>query len=227
MSGYDALFAAYDLVYRIGAPIAVAAWLTVFAGAIALGRVLRGRMRGLWGRSLFVAGLAVAGHTADIGMTLHMSPDLELEGNPIWLVVVERWGLDFALAYGITGQVLVCFLSGQLFAWYLLQRESLHPSGAATFLEYVRRCGERAPRRFGIAWRSTASLFAFLFATLGPFSFYIAFLNSMVLDGDAWHRWPSPLTAALAYLGAQVLGYFWLGWRAYGKTTGAFSGAGR
>ncbi len=212
---YDLLLIAFEIVEKIGAPIAIAAWLTVSLGSIGMAIVLRGRMRGLWAPSLFAGALAVAAHGADIFMTLKMSPDLALEGNPIWLIVVEHWGLPFALFYGISGQALVCVLSVQLYAWYLLQRDALMPERASSFVEFVRRLGERSPRRYGVAWRSAAALFAFLFATLGPFFFYVAFLNSMVLDEEAWNRWPSPAAAISLYLVGQLAAYFGIGWRVF------------
>ena len=211
---YRLLFDAFDLVQRwLGLPLALLAWLTVAGGAAGMTLVLRrAGMRGRWMPSLAVGALALAGHSADIFVTLKVSPDLSLEGNPMWLSIVDAFGLPFALFYGLSGQFLVCVLSVQLFAWYLASRETMWPARAATFGEFVRGFGAASPKRWGVRWRSLGNFFAFLFSLIGPYFFYVAWLNSMVTDEARYLRWPSPVATIAVYLVALSALYFVVGW---------------
>jgi hypothetical protein len=70
-------------------------------------------------------------------------------------------------------------------------------------------------------WGSIASVFSFLFALLGPYFFYVVFLNLHAEDERFAERWPSPPVAIAAYLAALVGAYFWLGWRAFRRQESA------
>ena len=211
---YRLLFEAFDLVQRwLGVPLAILAWLTVAGGAGAMTLVLRRTgMRGRWAPSLAVGALALAGHAADLFVTLRMSPDLSLEGNPMWLSIVDAFGLRFALFYGLSGQLLVCVLSFQLFAWYLASRETMWPPLADSFAGFVRGFGAAVPKRWGVRWRSLGNFFAWLFSLIGPYFFYVAWLNSMVTDEARYLRWPSPVATIAGYLLALSALYFVVGW---------------
>lgn len=192
---YDLLFRAYDLVERIGAPIAVAAWLTVFLGSLGLAWVLRRHsLRPHLVPALVLGAISMLAHFSDIAVTLKISPDLALEGNPIWLIVLDRWGLEFALVYGYTGKFLVGVLNVELYLWYRVTREKVYPERAASFGEFAKRLGERCPKKWGIAWMRIASLFAYLFGYLGLFSFWVAFQNWVGGTNDAlYEKVPSPV----------------------------------
>lgn len=193
--GYDLLFRAFDLVERIGAPIAIAAWLTVFLGAIGLGFVLRKHaLRPHVVPALVLGAVSMLAHFSDIAVTLKISPDLALEGNPIWLIVLDRWGLSFAIAYGYTGKFLVGVLNVELYLWYRATRDRVYPAGASGIGEFARRLGERCDKRWGIAWMRIASLFAYLFGYLGLYSFWIAFQNWVGGTNEAlYEKLPSPV----------------------------------
>ena len=214
---YDLLFWTFDQVEKLGLPLAVAAWVTVFGGAIAMGLFLRRRpvSRGQWLAAIVVGAVALAAHLADYFVTLRISPDLALEANPIWRIVVDNLGLAIARWYGLTGKILVSILSAQLFAYYLSERARLFPARAYGVLDFIRGFGGTAPRRFGI---STAALafFAFLFAMLGPYFFYIAFMNSI---GDSneelYASLPSPPVTIVVYLMFLLAAFFAESWRAF------------
>jgi hypothetical protein len=193
--GYELLFRAFDLVEKMGAPIAIAAWLTVFLGSIGLGWVLRKHaLRPHLVPALALGAISMLAHFSDIAVTLKISPDLALEGNPIWLIVLDRWGLSFAIAYGYTGKFLVGVLNVELYLWYRVTREQVYPAQASSFGEFARRLGERCPRRYGIAWMRIASLFAYLFGYLGLFSFWVAFQNYVGGTNEAlYEKVPSPV----------------------------------
>lgn len=201
---------AFALVQQLGRPLAVAAWVTVFVAAIGLGVLVRRReLTGCWPASLAVGGVGLVAHLADSVLTLKITPDLSAEANPIWRVVVETWGLEFARWYGLTGKLLLCVISTELFLLYLSGRAVLLPREAATFGEFVKGFGATS------RWGSIASVFSFLFALLGPYFFYVVFLNLHAEDEAFADRWPSPPVAIAAYLAALVGTYFWLGWRAF------------
>lgn len=215
--GYDLLYRAYDLVEALGLPIAAAAWLTVFLGSIAMVLALRGHaLRPHAVPATLLGIVTMAAHASDIWMTLRVSPDLALEGNPIWIVVVERFGLTFALVYGFTGKLLVGVLNVEMYLWYRVTRERLYPARAASFAEFARTFGRDVPRRWGVAWLRIASLFAYVFGWLGVWSFWIAFQNWAGGFHDALHgRLPSPPVVVTAMLLVLVAGYFVESWLAY------------
>ena len=215
--GYDVLFRAYDLVERIGAPVAIAAWLTVFLGSIGMAWALRRHaLRPHLGRAIVLGLVTMAAHASDIGTTLYVSPDLALEGNPIWLVVVERWGLGFALAYGATGKFLLGVLNVEMYLWYRVTRHGLFPAEASGFREFARRLGDGVPARFGVRWRRIASLFAYVFGYLGVWSFYVAFQNLMGGTNEAvYAKLPPPPVVIVAGLLVLAGAYFVESWLAF------------
>lgn len=207
---------AFALVQQLGRPLAVAAWLTVFVASVGLGALVRRRdLTGCWPASLAVGGAGLVAHLADYVLTLKITPDLSAEANPIWRVVVETWGLELAKWYGLTGKLLLCVISAELFLLYLSGRAALLPKQAASFGEFVQGFGASS------RWGSIASVFSFLFALLGPYFFYVVFLNLHAEDERFAERWPSPPVAIAAYLAALVGAYFWLGWRAFRRQESA------
>ena len=192
---YDLLFLAFDLVERIGAPIAIAAWLTVFLGSLGMAWVLRRHaLRPHLVPALVLGTVTMLAHFSDIFVTLKISPDLGLEGNPIWLIVIQNWGLDVAIVYGFTGKALVGVLNVELYLWYRTTRHEVYPSSAGSFREFVSRLGDRCTRRYGITWMRIASLFAYLFGYLGLWSFWVAMQNWVGGTNEAlYEKLPSPL----------------------------------
>ena len=216
----DLLFRVFELVEKIGPSLAIAAWLTVFLGAIGMGFVLRGASLppAAWRVSLGVGAIGLAAHLLDYFLTLKISPDLALEGNPIWRIAITLFGLPLAKLYALTGQILVSILSAELYAWYLVLREPLFPRAANSIGEFARRFGEDEPRIGGVAWRRLACFFAFLFALLGPYFFYVSALNfvgGVLGDQALYDRLPGPIPAIAAWLGIIATGFFVESWRAY------------
>ena len=225
--GYDLLFKAYDLVELIGAPIAVAAWLTVFLGSLGMAVVLRRHaLRPHVIPAAVLGAVSMLAHFSDIWITLQVSPDLALEGNPIWLIVLEKWGLSFAIVYGYTGKFLVGVLNVELYLWYRVTREDLYPAQAPTFREFVRGFGANSPRFRGVAWKRIALLFAYLFGYLGLWSFWIAFQNWAGGNHQAlYERLPSPPIVVLVTLVVFTGAYYVESWRAFRRSRAALAGA--
>lgn len=214
MEGY--LEMVYAAVLRLGMPLAVSAWSTVFLGSVAMAFVLRTRRPPRWGAAVWVGLIALAAHLLDFAVTLRMSPDLEAEANPIWRIIIDAWSLPMAQAYGLTGKILVAILSFELFAFYVAERASLFPEQGEGFRTFWRRFGvSGAPRR--VRWENLANFFAFSFSVLGPFFFYVALLNSLVND-TLYLRFPSLPASLLIYLGAVFGAYFVVTYRAYERS---------
>lgn len=202
----------FALVAKLGVPLAVAAWFTVFGGAVGLGLILkRTDTRGVWPAALAVGALGLLAHLLDYFFTLKITPDLSMEANPIWRVVIDRFGLAFARVYGLTGKILLSVVSTELFAWHLSHRASLFPKEAKSFSEFVRLLGRGAPQLGNIR-----SFFAFAFALFGPYFFYITFMN---VTGDSsselYEQLPSPPVAILVYFVGVTAAYFGSMWRAF------------
>lgn len=205
----------FKAVERLGLPLAIAAWVAVFAGAIGMAIVLRPvRARGVWVPALAVGITALTAHLLDFTVTLQMSPDLEAEANPIWRIVIDAWGLPAAKLYGFTGKLLLAILSFELFAYYLAQREGLFPDGAEGFSSFWRNFGAGCPASRLVRWQNLASFSAYSFSLLGPFFFYVAFLNSLS-NNTLYLRFPSMPMALAGYLSALTASYFLVTYRAF------------
>lgn len=209
---------AYELMQPFGAPIAVAAWLSVFGGAIVMIPVLRRyALRDVWRPALLLGCLSLLAQISDYVVTLHVSPDLAIEANPVWRIVIDQWGLEIAKLYGLSGKILLSVLSFELFSYYLAQRRELYPPSARGFREFWRGFGfHLAPGRM-VNWRRLASFFAFSFALLGPFYLYVALLNSLV-DSSLYYRFPAMPLVLAWYLAVVTLAYFVLTYRAFVKS---------
>jgi hypothetical protein len=201
----------FAMTQRLGLPLSVMAWLTVFGASLLMGRVLsKLAWRSVAPRAAVVGGLALSAHLLDYFVTLHITPDLSLEANPLWRLVIDGLGLGVAKAYGLTGKLLLSVLSFQLFAWHLVHRATLFPRGALTFGDFVRRLGADAPRLGNVR-----SFFAFSFAWFGPYFFYITAMNLTGELAPAWYgALPSPPVAILGYFVGVTGAYFATMWRA-------------
>jgi len=202
----------FSFVQRLGVPLAVLAWVTVFAASVGMGFVLqRTSLRPFVLRAGLVGGLALCAHLLDFFVTLDITPDLSMEANPLWRVIIDGFGLTIAKGYGFTGKVLLSVLSFQLFAWHLAHRASLFPPSADSFGEFVKKVGVGAPR-FG----NVRSFFAFAFALFGPYFFYITLMN---VTGDRapalYGQLPSPPVAIAVFFVGVIASYFVTMWRAF------------
>lgn len=214
--GEAALYWAFSIVEGMGLPLAILAWVSVFGGSIGMVFVLRRHsMTGRWLPSLVVGGIALLAHLLDYFVTLRLTPDLSLEANPLWRIVVDRMGLGVAKVYGLSGKILVSILSFELFAFYLIQRERLFPGSATGFADFQRRFGTQGTTGWRGSCQNIGSFFAFMFALLGPFFFYITFLNSIGADETLCARLPSLPVVIAAYLILLMLAYGWANYRAF------------
>jgi hypothetical protein len=215
-NAYEALERAYRVAEAMGLPLAVVAWLIVFAGAIAMSLVLRrtGAMQRHWGPAAAVGSVSLCAHLADYAVTLRMSPTLGAEGNPIWRIAIDHFGLPIAKVYGLTGKILLAVLAFEFFALYLTQRVELFPDRAEGFRSFWRGFGSAHAGHSLVRWRNLVNFFGFSFALLGPFFFYVALLNCLI-ESPIYLRLPAmPLVLAL-YLGVIVVAYFSTTYRAY------------
>src|SRR5271169_4804339 len=114
MTAEELLFRLMALVERLGIWLALLAWLTVTLGAVAMAYALRNERAVIWRPAVLVGILALAANLSDYFVTLHRSPDLRLEANPLWRNVTDHLGLTMAKWYGLTGKILVSLLAAQL-----------------------------------------------------------------------------------------------------------------
>lgn len=188
----DLLDRSFALVERLGLPIAVLAWVTVAGAVVAMAVVLGRKPAVRFWPAAVVGLLALAAHLLDYFVTLHITPDLKLEANPLWRVAVTAFGLGPAKLYALSGKVLLSVLSAQLFAWYLATPK---PVTMASFLSAQRP-------QLG----SLARFFAFSFALFGPYFFYITAYNWLGFVESPWYdRVPSPpLAIPLYFVGVGI-----------------------
>jgi hypothetical protein len=213
----DALLdAAFDKVEALGAPIAILAWLAVLLAALGMAAVLRRHPDRERSRSeLWVGAFALAAHMADYAVTLRASPDLALEANPIWRVVLDTLGLRVALLYGFTGKLLLSLLCFQCFAWYRATRADLYPAGAANLVSFVRGLGGANLSRVHLP--NLVNFFCFAFPLQSLFVAYVTLLNTLV-DDPLYLRLPSMPVALVAWLALVAIAYPLATWRAYCRT---------
>jgi hypothetical protein len=198
------------LVYvaQLGLPLAITAWFSVFFTCIAMAFVLkRYSLRGRLRAPIIVAILSLAAHLADYFVTLKMSPDLSLEVNPIWVIVLEKMGLTIAKWYGLTGKIMLAVLSFEFFALYLIKRETLFPENATGFISFCKNLGRRGNKTKLVRLSNLTVLFLYLFALMNPICFYIAFLNSLV-DKPLFDEMPSVPIVLICYLLVLTAAYF-------------------
>lgn len=203
----DLLFRFLGLLEGLGLGLPALAWLTVAGGTTGMAYALRGEKRvAIWGPAVLVALVALAANLADYFATLHRSPDLSLEANPIWRLVVDHFGLTAAKWYGLTGKLLVSALAGQMYAYFLANRWRLHPIKAGSFTQFLRRLGNRSQ---SLQERLLAlfTMFAFFFAGIQLLFFYVAYLN-LLENPEAFEGLPSfPVSIVLlvALLGLALV----------------------
>ncbi len=217
-AAYAALETAFAVAEGLGLPLAILAWTSVFFGAAVMARVLAHHsLRACLLPSLGVGALALFAHSLDYWVTLRMSPTLAIEANPIWRIVIDAFGLRLALAYGLSGKLLLSVLSFECFAYYLLQRDRLYPTGADGLRSFWHGYGRTGSGYEAVRWANLVNFFCFGFALLSPFVAYVALLNGLV-NHPAYLRLPSMPTALIMYLGALAAGYPLVTYRAFRRS---------
>ena len=210
----QALFRLMALVQRLGVGLSWLAWITVAVGALLMAWALRGeRGAGIWGPATAMGLVALAANLADYFVTLRRSPDLALEANPLWRLVVDRYGLAVARWYGLTGKILVSILAAEMTAYYLTRRHLLFPEKAPSLGQFLRHMGGGSRTR-GDRLAALFAVFAFFFAGLNLLYFYIAYTNW--LQDPAWlDRLPSAPVAVMMVVGGLAISFVVLTWHAF------------
>jgi len=173
----DIFYNFLQLIQRLGIWLSILAWISVCIGTIIMVYILRQERRiSFWFPAIVITVIALIANLSDFVVTLHISPDLDLEANPIWRNVVDSYGLTVALWYGFTGKIFVSALAGLMYGFYLKNRHYLFPIKANSLLEFIRRMGNNChtvkERFIGLF-----SVFCFFFAFIQLFYFYISYLN--------------------------------------------------
>jgi hypothetical protein len=198
---------------KFGLPLGISAWIAVCAGAVGMGMVLKKSFkRDILIPSLIVGSLSLVSHILDYFITIRISPDLQSEGNPIWRIIIDHFGVDFAKVYGFTGKIFLSILSFEFFAYYLIQRETLFPKDSDTFTDFWCRFGNNCSKSL-INWQSVLNLFSFCFAFIGIFNLYVAMLN-YVSDSPIYFGLPAMPIALCLHLFGIFTAYFILTYRA-------------
>ena len=211
--GEDSLFRLLALLERLGVWLAVVAWLAIALGAAAMAYVLRNERVSIWRRASLVGILALAANLADYFVTLQRSPDLTFEANPLWRNVVDHFGLRIAKWYGLSGKIFVSVLAAQMFAFYLSRRETIYPSQARSLLHFLMRMGSRA-RTLRERLLGLFTIFAFFFAWVNVFYFYVAYTNSLN-NPDMLEKLPSVPVSILILVALLAIAFSLTTYRAF------------
>lgn len=201
-------------VQQLGVWPAVLAWVSAAAGTVAMVYILRTeKRRAVWVPAAIVGAVALVANLADYFITLYRTPDLSLEVNPLWRNVVDHFGLVVAKWYGLTGKIFVSIVAGQMFAFYLANRERLFPVGARSFPQFLLRMGNRSQT---IRERFVASftIFCFFFAGVQLFYFYIAYLN-WIGQSEFRNQLPSVPVALILLLCLLAIAFVALTYRGF------------
>ncbi len=210
----DLFFRLLSLIQQLGPGLSILAWFTVACGAGAMGYALRQeRRRSVWLAGVLVGIVALVANLADYFITLHRSPDLRFEANPLWRNVVDSYGLTLAKWYGFTGKIFVSVLAGQMFAFYLSNLERLFPNQTDSFIDFLLQMGEQA-RTLRDRVLALFTVFAFFFAGMNLLYFYIAYTNS-IEDPALLNRLPSAPVAVFMAVVALTITFTILTYRAY------------
>lgn len=216
----ELLFRLLALLERLGVWLSILAWFTVSGGAAAMAWALGGHMtRARWRAGVAVFGVALAANLADYLATFYRDPELRFEANPMGRMAVDTFGVEFARWYGLTGKIFVSILAGQMFAFYLANRERLYPAQAGSLTDFLRGLGGRA-RTLRERLLALFTVFCFFFAGINLLYFYVAFVNS-VTDPET-HVWLPPFPLVIVLLVAALAAAFaLLTYRAYRRDISA------
>ncbi len=215
----ESFFRFLKIFEGVGLWLSIVAWFTVAGGAIVMFLPLRKvKRKSILISGAIVAAVVLAGNLADYFVTLHRSPDLALEANPLWRNVVDQLGLGIAKWYGLTGKIFVSILAGQMFAFYLANRERLFPVRAGTLREFLMRMGERSGN-LRERFLALFTMFAFLFAFVQFLYFYIAGLN-WITDADLLACFPPISLTVVCFVGLVFLAFVTITFQAYRNSSG-------
>jgi hypothetical protein len=214
--GEDSLFRLSAFLERLGVWLSIVAWLTIVLGIAAMAYALRKESVSIWRRASLAGILALAANLADYFVTLQRSPDLTFEANPLWRNVVDHFGLRIAKWYGLTGKIFVSVLAAQMFAFYLSRREIIYPAQARSLLHFLTRMGSRA-RTFRERLLGLFTIFAFFFAWVNVFYFYIAYTNSLD-NPEMLEKLPSVPVSILALIAMLAIAFSLMTYRAFRRS---------
>jgi hypothetical protein len=214
----ELLFRLLKLLEWFGVWLSVLAWFTVSGGAAAMAWALR-RVgdRRIWGWAAAMFAAALVANLADYFVTLHRSPDLSWEANPLWRNVVDTYGLTVAKWYGFTGKIFVSLLAGEFLAYYLAHRDRLYPECAGSLGEFLRRMGGRA-RTLGERGLAMFTVFSFFFAGVNLLYFYVAYVNWLE-DAETYAYLPPFPLVVLAFVVALAVAFVGLTYRGFRGST--------
>ena len=210
----EGLLSLLAVIEGVGVWLSVLAWVSAAAGTVAMVYILRTeKRRAVWVAAAIVGGVALVANMADYVVTLYRTPDLSLEMNPLWRNVVDHVGLVVAKWYGLTGKIFVSIVAGQMFAFYLANRERLFPVGARSLPQFLLRMGNRSQT---IRERFVAlfTIFCFFFAGIQLFYFYIAYLNWLV-HSELRNHLPSVPVALFLLLLSLTIAFVGLTYRGF------------
>jgi hypothetical protein len=217
----ESLFRLLALLEHFGVWLAVVAWLAVAVGVAAMAYVLRNEEATIWRSASLVGLLALAANLADYFVTLRQSPDLTLEANPLWRSIVDHFGLRIAEWYGLTGKLFVSVLAAQMFAFYLSRRGAIYPTQACSLLHFLMQMGSHA-RTFRERLLGLFTIFAFFFAWVNIFYFYIAYTNSLD-DPDMLEKLPSVPVSILILVAMLAIAFSLTTYRAFRRSVSVVS----
>ena len=210
----ELLFRLLKLLELFGVWLSVLAWFTVSGGATAMAWALRGvRDRRVWGWAVAMFVVALVANLADYFVTLHRSPDLSWEANPLWRNVVDSYGLTMAKWYGFSGKIFVSILAAQFLAYYLAHRERLYPQRAGSLSEFLRGMGGRS-RTVRERLLALFTVFSFFFAGVSLLYFYVAYANWLE-DADTYAYLPPFPIVVVTFVAALVGAFVALTYRAF------------
>ncbi|MFQ5847977.1 MAG: hypothetical protein ACE5IQ_09975 [Candidatus Methylomirabilales bacterium] len=214
----DQLLRLLAMIEQAGVWLSVLAWFSVAGGTAAMSYVLRTeKRRGVWVAAGIVGGVALVANLADYVVTLYRTPNLGLEANPLWHNVVEHFGVWVAKWYGLTGKIFVSILAGQMFAFYLANRKRLFPVRAGSLTEFLFRIGNRS-KTLRERLAALFTVFAFFFAGVQLFYFYIAYLN-WLLHSELRNRLPSVPVALSLLLCALAIAFVAVTYRGFSASS--------
>jgi hypothetical protein len=145
---------------------------------------------GVWRAGAVFGVVALAANLSDFLVTMHLSPDLTLEANPIWNTIIRIAGLEFAILFGFTGKILLSIIAAQCMMFYAANVHVLFPRRPQPFIKFLQHLGE-TNQDLRKRLKAFAVVFAFYFAAMNLFCFYIAYANSLVNDLPAISRLPA------------------------------------
>ncbi|MEE8243243.1 MAG: hypothetical protein V3R61_07140 [candidate division NC10 bacterium] len=210
----EGLLSLLAVIEQAGVWLSVLAWFTVAGGAVAMVYILRTeKRRVVWVAAAIVGAVALLANMADYVVTLYRTPDLGLEMNPLWRNVVDHFGLGVAKWYGLTGKIFVSIVAGQMFAFYLANRERLFPVEARSLLQFLLRMGNRS-KTLRELFVALFTIFCFFFAGIQLFYFYIAYLNWLV-HSELRNHLPSVPVALFLLLLSLTIAFVGLTYRGF------------